>query len=119
MDEKDLKERTKQFALRVMRLVDELPNSVSGRAIAGQLVRAGTSVGANYRATCRAFTTPMFLSKLAIVVEEADETAYWLELIRDAGLVKPEQIRDLLDEADQILRIMVSSQMTASHKHKS
>ena len=119
MDAEELKARTRAFALRVVGLVRALPRNPEGEIMGRQVLRSATSVGANYRATCRAATPPIFRSKLAIVVEEADETAYWLELIRDAGLVKPEQIHDLLDEADQILRIMVSSQMTASHKHNS
>jgi len=81
-----------------------------------QVLRSATSVGANYRAACRAPTRPLFRSKLAIVVEEADETVYWLELIRDAGLVKPDQIHGLLDEADQIVRIMAASHRTARGK---
>ena len=78
-----------------------------------QVLRCATSVGANYRAACRAQSGAMFIAKLSIVVEEADETVYWLELIRDAGLVKPELLADLLDEGEQILKIMASSRKTA------
>lgn len=87
MDEKELKERTKQFALRVMKLVDALPNTISGRAIANQLVRSGTSVGANYRAACRGRSKAEFVAKLGVVIEEADECEYWLELIIDGELL--------------------------------
>ncbi len=72
-------------------------------------------MGANYRAACRAQSDAMFISKLSIVVEEADETVYWLELIRDAGLVKPELLAELLDEAEQTLKIMAASRKTAKH----
>ena len=81
MNAQDLKERTKQFALRVMRLVDALPNTPKGRAIASQLVRSGTSVAANYRAACRGRSKAEFIAKVGIAEEEADETALWLELI--------------------------------------
>ena len=78
-----------------------------------QVLRSATSMGANYRAACRAQSGAMFIAKLSIVVEEADETVYWLELIKDAGLVKPELLADLMDEAEQILKIMASSRKTA------
>ena len=81
VDEQEPKERTKHFALRVMKLVDAIPNSVSGRAIANQLVRAGTSVGANYRSACRGRSKAEFCSKLGTVVEEADECCFYPELI--------------------------------------
>src|SRR5438094_9115553 len=87
MNAQDLKERTKQFALRVMRLVDVLPNTPKGRAIASQLVRSGTSVAANYRAACRGRSKAEFIAKVGIVEEEADESAYWMELIIDGGLL--------------------------------
>jgi four helix bundle protein len=81
MNAEDLKKRTKQFALRVLKLVAALPNNVQGRAVGGQLVRAGTSVASNYRAACRGRSKAEFVAKLGIVVEEADESAFWLELI--------------------------------------
>jgi four helix bundle protein len=82
----DLKKRTKQFALRVLKLVAALPNNLPGRTIGGQLVRAGTSVGANYRAACRARSKPEFIAKIGIVEEEADESAFWMELIIEGKL---------------------------------
>jgi len=85
MDAEDLKERTKQFALRILKLVEALPNSLQGRTIAAQLVRAGTSVGANYRAACRGRSRAEFIAKIGIVEEEADESAFWLELIIDGA----------------------------------
>ncbi len=81
MNADELKERTKQFALRVVKLVTALPKTVEGRAIAGQIVRSGTSVAANYRAACRARSRTEFVAKIGIVLEEADETLLWLELI--------------------------------------
>ncbi len=81
MDERELKERTKQFALRIIKLVESLPKTITGRAIGGQLVRCGTSVGANYRYACRGRSRAEFIAKLGIVVEEADESAFWLEVL--------------------------------------
>jgi four helix bundle protein len=112
MNEDGLKQRTKQFALRVIRLSEALPDNVTGAVISRQVVRCGTAVGANYRAACRARSKAEFASKLAYVEEEADETAYWLELIIEAGLLKRELIEDLLKEADELTAIMVSSRKT-------
>jgi four helix bundle protein len=81
MDKEELKRRTKAFALRVMTLVDHLPNNSKGRVLGDQLLRSGTSLGANYRAACRSRSTAEFISKLGNVLEEADESAYWMELI--------------------------------------
>ncbi len=88
MDKEGLKTRTKQFALRVMKLVEALPNNQGGRAIGSQLVRSGTSVGANYRSACRGRSKAEFVSKLNIALEEADESGYWLELIIEGNLLK-------------------------------
>lgn len=113
MDEKALKERTKQFALRVMRLVDALPNTISGCAIANQLVRSGTSVGANYRAACRGRSKAEFIAKLGIVIEEADECCFWLELIMDGDLLPRNRVEPLHQEANELTAIFVSSVRTA------
>ncbi|QCQ22108.1 four helix bundle protein [Desulfoglaeba alkanexedens] len=113
MDKEDLKERTKQFALRVMKLIDSLPNTVSGRAIAGQLVRAGTSVGANYRSACRGRSKAEFTAKLGTVVEEADECCFWLELIMDGDLIPRNRVEPLHQEANELTAIFVSSIRTA------
>jgi four helix bundle protein len=113
MNAAELQERTQAFVLRVIRLVDSLPSKRSANAIANQLVRSATSVGANYRAVCRARSTPEFLAKFSIVVEEADETSYWLELIATAELVKPERITDLLKESNELLAIFARSRRTA------
>jgi len=110
----DLKKRTKQFALRVLKLVAALPKTVEGRAISGQLVRAGTAVGANYRAACRGRSKAEFVAKIGIVEEEADESAYWMELIIEAELLKPTQVESLLTEANELARIMAQSRISAS-----
>jgi four helix bundle protein len=114
MTESELIERTKQFALRVIKLVGELPRTIEGRAIASQLMRSGTSVAANYRAACRARSKPEFIAKLGTVEEEADECAFWLELIIDAGVMGESKIRPLLNEASEIVAIMASSKKTAA-----
>jgi len=99
MDEQELKDRTKQFSLRIMKLVAVLPNTVVGRAIGNQLVRSGTSVGANYRAACRSRSNAEFIAKLGTVEEETDESMYWMELVIEAGLMKEELIIELYGEA--------------------
>jgi len=114
MDAEDLKKRTKRFALRILKLVSVLPNSLQGRTIGGQLVRSGTSVGSNYRAACRGRSRAEFIAKLGIVEEEADESAFWLELIIEAGLLKESRVQPLLDEANELTRIMAGSRLTAS-----
>ena len=116
MDAEDLKERTKQFALRILKLVEALPNSLQGRTIAGQLVRAGTSVGANYRAACRGRSRAEFIAKIGIVEEEADESAFWLELIIDGAFLNENQVKPLLSEATELTKIMASSRISASGK---
>ncbi|TWT95573.1 four helix bundle protein [Neorhodopirellula pilleata] len=113
MNELELKKRTKQFALRVMKLVAALPQNAVGRPIGNQLIRCATSVGANYRAACRGRSKAEFVSKLSIVIEEADESCYWLELIIEGDLLPKEKVDDLLDEANQITAIMVASRKTA------
>jgi four helix bundle protein len=100
--EVDLKKRTKSLALRVMKLVDALPSTTTGRAIASQLIRSGTSVGANYRAAWRGRSKAEFVAKLGIVEEEADETAYWLELIVEGELLTEGQVQALWKEANEI-----------------
>jgi len=110
----ELKDRTKQFALRVLKLVAALPKTIEGRAIASQLVRSGTSVGANYRATCRARSKAEFIAKVGVVLEEADETLFWLELISEANLLPPKRIDPLLAEANELVAIMAASRRSAS-----
>jgi four helix bundle protein len=114
MTEQELKIRTKQFALRVMKLVDALPNNIKGRVLANQLMRSSTSVAANYRAVCRARSTADFISKLGVVEEEADESALWLELITEGGVLPPGKTKKLWQEADQLVAIMVASRKSAA-----
>ena len=114
MDERELIARTKQFALRVIKLVGALPRSIDGRAIAGQLMRSGTSVAANYRAACRARSKAEFIAKLGTVEEEADESAFWLELLIEAELMPAERVQPLLSEAGELVAITASSKKTAS-----
>ena len=108
-----LKTRTKQFAVRVIRVVRSLPINAEAKIIGHQLLRSAMSVGANYRAVCRARSRPEFLSKLAIVIEEADESAFWLELLVDADLVAPQKLKELQSEASQLVAIFNASRTTA------
>ena len=113
MDKEELKARTKRFALRVINLVNVLPNTKLGNVIGSQLLRSGTSVGANYRATCLGKSKADFISKLGTVIEEADESAYWMELIIKSNLMSENLIKNLLNEAYEIVAIMVSSRKLA------
>ncbi len=114
MNEREMIARTKQFALRIMKLVGALPKSIQGRAIASQVMRSGTSVAANYRAACRSRSKAEFIAKLGTVEEEADETAFWLELIVEGSLLPAAQIQPLLTEAGEIVAITAASKKTAS-----
>ena len=110
----ELKRRTKQFGLRVLKLVAALPNTIAGRAIGSQLERSGTSVGANYRAACRGRSKPEFVAKLGIAEEEADESGYWMEMIIEGELVKPKLVQPLLNEANELTKIFAQSRISAS-----
>ena len=116
MNEHEMKSRTKAFALRVIRLVESLPTNRTSDVIGRQLLRAGTSVGANDRAVRRAKSTADFINKLTIVEEESDESAYWMELLADSGTVKPKLLAPLLKEADEITAIIVAPARTARRK---
>ena len=113
MNAEQLKERTKEFALRVMHLVDALPNSAKARAIANQLIRSGTSVAANYRGACRSRSRAEFIAKAGVVEEEADETALWLELIVADKILPEKKVAPLLTEANELLKIMAASYISA------
>ena len=115
----DLKARTKQFALRMMKMVDALPRTIQGRAIAKQIIRSATSVAANYRAACRARSRAEFIAKIGIVEEEGDESCFWLELIIDSGLLNEDRIRPLLSEAGELVAIMAASSKSAIGNRKS
>ena len=114
MTKAELLTRTKAFALRILKLVDHLPRTTSGRAIGNQLVRSGTSVGANYRAACRSRSRAEFAAKLGLVAEEADETVYWLEVIRDGNLLPANKLSGLLKEADELTAIFTAGRRNSS-----
>ena len=109
----ELRDRTKALALRVMRMSDALPKSRSANVVANQILRSSTSMAANYRAAGRARSKAEFIAKIGIVIEEADETVFWLELLRDSGILKPTKLESLLDEANQLLAIFAASRRTA------
>ena len=108
----EFKKRTKQFALRIIRLHQNLPKTEEARVIGKQLLRSATSVGANYRAACRARSLAEYHSKLSIVVEEADETAFWLELLIEANIVLESRLNNLLTEINEILKIVAKARKT-------
>ena len=114
MDAEDLKKRTKLFALRILELAATLPNTVEGRTIRGQLVRAGTSVGANYRAACRGRSRAEFIAKIGTVEEESDDSAFWLEIIVEGAFLNEVRVRPLLNEANELAKIMAKSRISAS-----
>lgn len=116
MTQEEMKGRTKQFALRITRLVESLPNTKTAQVVGKQLLRSGTSVGANYRASCRAKSTADFIHKLSIVEEEADESIYWMELLVDGEIIKVSLLEKLMDEANQIISIVVASIKTSKEK---
>jgi four helix bundle protein len=113
MTREEMKARTKAYANRVVKLCTALPNNWVARTLGQQLLRSGTSVGANYRAVCRAKSTADFVNKLRIVEEECDESLFWMELLVDNNLVNGTRLRDLMKEGDEILAIVVSSAKTA------
>ncbi len=116
MTEKEMLQRTKAFALRIVKLVDALPKTTAGRAIGGQLERSGTSVSANYRAACRGRSKAEFIAKLGIVEEEADESGLWLELIMEGGLLDRRLVKELHKEAGEITAIVSASRKTARER---
>ena len=113
-----LKARTEDFAVGVVKFCETLPNSIAGRKIAGQLIDASTSVAANYRAACRAYTRPLFVAKLAIVSEEADESELWLRIIRRTGLQAVTAVGPLEQEAHELASIFTASLRTARSQRK-
>jgi len=116
MDEEDLKRRTKQFALRVIRLVEALPRTRTAQVIGNQLLRSATSVAANYRAACRARSQADFVHKLGLVEEEADESLFWLEMVVETELMPAARVQDLVQETDELTAIFVASRKTAKKK---
>jgi four helix bundle protein len=118
MKSAELQERTKKFALSVLDLIEQLPNTTRGRVLANQLARSATSVGANYRAACRARSRAEFASKLGTVAEEADESFYWLQLIHDGKSLPQRAVMPLLVEADELTAIFTSGRRSASQPHQ-
>ena len=119
MNKDELIKRTKQFALKILKLTATIPSTIEGRVIANQLTKSGTSVGANYRAACKARSRAEFITKIGVVEEEADECIYWLELVIEANLLKKELVEPLLKEAGEIVAIMASSRKSATINRKS
>lgn len=113
MNPDDLKNRTKAFGLRIIRLVESLPKGKTAEVIGRQLLRCGTSVGANYRAAYRARSRAEFISKMGIVEEEADESIYWMEILQESETMHPDQLKELQHEGNELLSIVVSSINTA------
>lgn len=118
MDPEELKRRTKEFAHRCVKLSLALPNTKLGKHIQGQLIRCSTSVAANYRATCLAQTRSVFAAKISIVLEEVDESAFWLEFIIEEKLITKELVEALLQEAHELTSIFGASRRTAQTKLK-
>jgi four helix bundle protein len=117
MTKEELKKRTKQFAIKIIALIDELPNTKAGHTIGNQIVRSGTSVAANYRTALRARSDADFISKIIVVEEECDETLFWLELIEEANLLRNECIIGLQKEANELTAIFTASGKTARQKN--
>lgn len=118
MNQQEFKNRTKQLAIRTIKVVESLPQTTTAQVIGKQVLRSSTSVGANYRAACRAKSTPDMLYKLAIVEEEADETSYWLELLVEAQIIPEVRLKNLMSEVDEITAMIVSSIKTLRQKPK-
>jgi four helix bundle protein len=116
MNSVEMKERTKSFALEILKLYGVLPGTVEARVIGKQLVRSGTSVGANYRAACRSRSKVEFIARLGIVEEEADECAFWLELIIEGGLLSKDRVEFLLKEANELVAIIAASRKSAKKR---
>ncbi len=115
---KELQQRTKVFALRIIRMFRGLPRTEEARIIGRQVLRSGTSIGANYRAVCRARSRAEFTAKMGVVVEEADETVFWLEIMVEAEIISVAKAEDLLREANELLAIFAASQFTAKSLSK-
>ena len=114
-EKRDLKKRTKAFALRIVRLYTALPKTTVAQVLGKQVLRSGTSVGAHYREASRARSTAEFISKLEVAIQELDETLYWLDLLQEAAIVRPGQLTDLRAEVEELISIFVSSVRTAKH----
>ena len=116
MKREELKERLKIFAVRIVKLVDRLPNTAAGKAIGNQIVRSGTSPGANYRAACLGKSEKDFLNKLKMVEEELDETMYWLELLHESEYLQQNEFDSIFRDAEELMKLLTSSIKTMKHK---
>jgi four helix bundle protein len=116
MDEKTFKTRTKKLAVAIIEQTDKLPRSRAADVIARQIIRSGTSIGANYRAACRAKSTADMINKMKIVEEESDETAYWLEILVEAELVEQDQVAGIYKERNEVLAMTVASLKTLRNR---
>ena len=116
MNQEEFKVRTKKYALKIIKLVDNLPGSKIGNVIGNQILRSATSVGANYRSACRGRSKAEFISKLNIVLEEIDECLYWLELIEESELLKKEKLVELIGETRELIAIFFSTLKTLRNK---
>jgi four helix bundle protein len=119
MSPEEFKKRTQKFAVRIIRVAGQLPKTTAATVMGRQLLRCGTSVGANYRAACRARSHADFIAKLGIVEEECDESMYWMELLIESGAMKPKRLSLLMNEASEILRMVVQSINTSRRAKKS
>ena len=116
MTQNELKDRLKAFSIRIIKMVDSMPNTISGKAIGAQIVRSGTSPAANYRAACLAKSEKDFLNKLKMVEEELDETNHWMEIIIESEMLPAKRVESLYKESEELLRIIVSS-IVSTKKH--
>jgi four helix bundle protein len=116
MNKDDLKDRTKKFSIAIIHLIELIPRIKSGNTISNQIIRSGTSIGANYRAACRAKSDKDFLNKIIIVEEEADETLFWLELLIDSKMMKKDQLEPLIKECNELVAIFTASGRTVRNR---
>ena len=123
MNSRELRERTMEFALRILKMVDALPKTLAGKTVGGQIARSGTSVAANYRAALRAKSDADFINKITIVLEEADESAFWIELAERAQLLPSKRLKALLQESEELTKIFNATRSTTKRRtrpnHKS
>ena len=113
-----LKKRTKDFAIRIVKLYRALPNTGDAKVIGNQFLRSGTAIAANYRASCRARSTSEFIAKIGVVVEESDETVFWLEMLVDCEIFSEAKMKEMIQEANELLAIFAASQITAKKNSK-
>ena len=116
--DKDLRERTKAFALRIIRMTSTLPHSPEAGVLGSQVLRSGTSVGVQYREACRSRSVAEFISKMESAAQELDETMYWIELLADSKIVAPKRLADLCQEANELLAIFTASVKTAKRNKR-